>query len=223
MEITPLVWFAIIAVSALIASIPIHIATESDRYFEDSLERMRFLTLMLTVEPFIVSEYCDRIEKTSLAILEEQKPVDQIIILWLGLDGLKLNEDGETEWISRKKPEPVNQSVFCQPAQSIMQSAYPHYSVFDMCQSVQSETITGLQMQNVSLQMQATQSAQNMAMYSALQSCAIPATYAYPSYLYSGTCGTGVYGTGWAGYLQYLQTPYLQQMQNYCCNKEEQQ
>lgn len=39
-------------------------------------------------EPFIVSEYFSRMEQAALEILESQKPVDQTIILWLGLDGL---------------------------------------------------------------------------------------------------------------------------------------
>ena len=62
-------------------------------------------------EPFVVSEYYDRMEKAALDILENQEPVDQTIILWWGLDGLRLNEDGELEWISRKTPKPVNQNV----------------------------------------------------------------------------------------------------------------
>lgn len=123
-------------------------------------------------EPFIVSEYYGRIEKAALNILEDQKPVDQIIILWWGLDGLRLNDDGSLEWISRKKPEPVNQNVFYQSAQSMAQARPPFdYSMF---QSTQAQ-INALQTQNTVFQMQAAQQAQNMAMMAAFTSL-------YPSY-----------------------------------------
>lgn len=66
---------------------------------------------------FSVSEYISRIEQTALDILESMKPIDKTITLWWGLDGLRLNEDGTTEWVSRKKKtvEPVSY----QPCQSI--------------------------------------------------------------------------------------------------------
>lgn len=63
-------------------------------------------------KPFVVSEYLTRIEKASIEILESRKPIEQIVILWWGLDGLRLNEDGTVEWISRKKPSPVQRNVF---------------------------------------------------------------------------------------------------------------
>jgi len=50
-------------------------------------------------EHFVVSEYLARIEKENLEILESREPVEQIVILWWGLDGLRLNEDGTTEQI----------------------------------------------------------------------------------------------------------------------------
>ena len=55
-------------------------------------------------DPFVVSEYYDQMEKAALDILEQQEPVDQTIILWWGLDGLRLNEDGTLEWVNRRKP-----------------------------------------------------------------------------------------------------------------------
>lgn len=60
--------------------------------------------------PFIVSEHYGRMEKAALEILEAQEPIDRIIILWWGLDGLRMNEDGTGEWISRKKPLPISHS-----------------------------------------------------------------------------------------------------------------
>lgn len=69
-----------------------------------------------SAKPFVVSEYLARIEKASLDILESREPTDKIIILWWGLDGLRLNEDGSLEWVSRKRPE---KAVFYQPRQTI--------------------------------------------------------------------------------------------------------
>lgn len=56
---------------------------------------------------FNVSEYMERIEKAYLEILETRQPISQSITLWWGLDGLRLKEDGTTEWVSRKKPKPL--------------------------------------------------------------------------------------------------------------------
>lgn len=60
------------------------------------------------LEPFVISEYYARTEQAALDILETQEPVDQTIILWWGLDGLRMNEDGTMEWVSRRKPRPVD-------------------------------------------------------------------------------------------------------------------
>lgn len=74
-------------------------------------------------EPFIVSEYYARMEQAALETLESQAPVDQTIILWWGLDGLRLNEDGTMEWVSRRKPRAINQDVFYQSCQSLQDTA----------------------------------------------------------------------------------------------------
>lgn len=59
---------------------------------------------------FTVSEYLSRIERANLDILENLKPVSKAITLWLGLEGLRLNEDGTMEWVSRKR-KPAEQSM----------------------------------------------------------------------------------------------------------------
>lgn len=117
----------------------------------------------IDAEPFVVSEYFARIEKASLEILESRKPVEQIVILWWGLDGLRLNEDGTTEWISRKKSEPVSTGVLYQPCRSI--TPPPQY---DMGRSTQAK-IDALMAQNVQLQVQAWQAEQSGQMINALQ------------------------------------------------------
>ena len=125
-------------------------------------------------EPFVVSEYLTQIEKASVEILESRKPVEQIVILWWGLDGLRLNEDGTTEWISRKKSEPVSTGVLYQPCRSITPT--PQY---DMCQSTQAQ-IDALMTQNIQLQVQSWQAEQNRQMINALQSYVVqwPGYYA---------------------------------------------
>ena len=125
-------------------------------------------------EHFVVSEYLARIEKASIEILESRKPVEQIVILWWGLDGVRLNEDGTAEWISRKKPPPVQQNVFYQPCQAVILP--PQY---DMCQSTQAQ-IAALMAQNIQLQVQAWQTEQNRQVVNALQSYVVqwPGYYA---------------------------------------------
>lgn len=135
----------------------------------------------IDAEPFVVSEYFVRIEKASLEILESRKPVEQIVILWWGLDGLRLNEDGATEWISRKKSEPVSTSALYQPCRSITPT--PQY---DMCQSTQAQ-IDDLMAQNTMLNLQAAQAAQNMMIANSLSGM-IQTPVTYPLYHYAGCC-----------------------------------
>lgn len=139
-------------------------------------------------EPFIVSEYYDRMEKAALDILEQQEPVDQTIILWWGLDGLRLNEDGTLEWVSRRKPRPVQEDVFYHPLQSI-----PAYNpnLFDQTQSTRA-SIDDLMAQNVSLQMQAYQAQQTAQLINSMQQCCVQYPAQYPTYFYGGCCGNYV-------------------------------
>lgn len=132
-------------------------------------------------EPFVVSEYLARIEKAHLEILERQKPVEQIIILWWGLDGLRLNGNGTSEWISRKKSAPVPQNVFYQPAQTI--APMPQY---DMCQDTQAtrEQIMALKMQLNMVNFNSALQAQMRAINAATQSYIMSS----PAY-YSQTAG----------------------------------
>lgn len=156
------------------------------------------------IEPFSVTEYFDRMEQAALEILEKQKQIDQTIILWLGRDGLRLNEDGTTEWISRKKQTTVeqeifdqsviptgtfSQNVFCQPCQSIQ--TWP-----DETQSTRAQ-IEELMTRNAALQNTLTRMDEKISM---LQTTIIP-VYPYNS--------------------PYMQPPYLQSALAYpltqCC------
>lgn len=63
-----------------------------------------------------VHECLSRIERAYLDILEDLEPIDRTITLWWGLDGLRLNQDGTTELVSRKSQ---GKTVFYQPCQSV--------------------------------------------------------------------------------------------------------
>lgn len=54
-----------------------------------------------TARPFSVSEHFSRIEKVADDITREYEREDPCTVLWWGLDGLKLNEDGTMEWIRK--------------------------------------------------------------------------------------------------------------------------
>lgn len=137
-------------------------------------------------QPFVVSEYYGRMEKAALDIQEAQEPVNKIIILWWGLDGLRLNEDNSLEWISRKKPESVNQNI---PWQSCQNVAYrPQFDAYQSTQATR-EQIFNLKMQldmvnfNIALQnrMQGINSVLQRYMIQ------IPAYPVYPSYINART------------------------------------
>lgn len=65
-----------------------------------------FIVLAKQFKPFSIPDYLSRRERTILDLMERrEKEEPYIITLWLGLDGLQLNEDGSTEWISRRKVE----------------------------------------------------------------------------------------------------------------------
>lgn len=139
-------------------------------------------------EPFIVSEYYARIEKAFLNILERQGPVDQTIILWWGLDGLRLTEDGKLEWVNRRKTKPVQGNVFYQPFQSI-----PAYNPDLLVQTQNTRaSIDALRAQNISLQMQALQAQQTAQVVNSLQQCCVQYPAQYPPYFYGGCCGNYV-------------------------------
>lgn len=170
----PIIWFSIIGVSCLIVFLSRFIASRVNRKND---------TPKLEIEPFSVPAYFDRMEQIALDILEKQEPIGKTIILWWGLDGLRLNEDGTLEWISRKKQKPDMQgtpdpyviptglfsnNVFYQPLQSIMQA--------DETQSKRAQ-IEELMMRNSALQNQTTQLAQSAAMFCMLTQ---PLTPVYP-------------------------------------------
>lgn len=83
----------------------------------------------LTIKPFLVSEYLDRIEQEHLKIIEAKKKEPKYIItLWIGLDGLRMNEDETLEWVSRAKKESESpQDKVVTGRQSVPTPIYPSY------------------------------------------------------------------------------------------------
>lgn len=160
---------------ALIYHVELRIRTQKEQLPEHS-------------EPFVISEYYDRTEQAAIDILETQEPVDQTIILWWGLDGLRLNEDGTLEWVSRRKQKPVQENVFYQLCQSV-----PAYdpNLFAQTQSTRA-SIDALMAQNASLRMQALQAQQRMQLVNSLQQCCVRYPVQYPPYFYGWCCGNYV-------------------------------
>lgn len=116
---------------------------------------------------WLLSEYLSRIEKTTLDILESVEPIDKTITLWWGFDGIRLNEDGTTEWVSRRKPA---ESIFYQPCQSIW--PWPTGVFFDQTQS------TKAQIDAIMAQAATTQTSY------LIQQCCIQYPTQYPLYYY---------------------------------------
>lgn len=130
-----------------------------------------------SAKSFVVSEYLARIEKASLDILESRKPADKIIVLWWGLDGLRLNEDGALEWISREKSKQTKQTVSVQftPPGSF-RTGMLRNPWLDQTQSTRAQ-IDALMAQNAALQTQ-----------NAIQQCCVQYPAQYPPYYYGGCC-----------------------------------
>lgn len=106
---------------------------------------------------FCVSAYMERMERETIKILNTKESNDKTITLWWGLDGLRLNEDGSIEWISRRKQKEVSQSAFYQPFGNIASQAYTAGA--DSLRAWQ-ERLVSLQTENIALQIQAAQQAQ---------------------------------------------------------------
>ncbi len=80
-------------------------------FYAVGLPRRKKTDVKITGSDFSVGDYLENIEKVHLSILEEQENQEPYIItLWWGLDGCRLNDAGEVEWISRREKPKVNYS-----------------------------------------------------------------------------------------------------------------
>lgn len=81
-------------------------------------------------------DYLDRLEKSQVEAMKKRKPVDEVIVLWFGLDGLQLNVDGSREWISRADEKEEEKPVV--PVSNVSESeryfgcSAPRYPVVDI-------------------------------------------------------------------------------------------
>lgn len=120
------------------------------------------------VSDFSPSDYMGRIEKTAVEIMQEaQKRPKYQLVLWAGLDGLRLNEDGTSEWIRREEEKQKAVSVSYSPPQSVAWT--PAFNCNQM-QNVSCETQNRIsqlqaQLQNLQFQQWQTQQMQSMSAY----------------------------------------------------------
>lgn len=154
------------------------------------------------ISDFSVSKYMDRLEKAGIEIMAEaEKRPEYQLVLWAGLDGLRMNEDGTTEWIRREeeKPKPISVSYFpvnrIEPVSPFIQSHFCNVS----CET--QNRIEQLQAQMQDLQLQQWQQQQMQNMINAIQ----PAYC--PSYIQA-------MNPQW-------QSPYLQSALTQCCVKHQ--
>lgn len=143
-------------------------------------------------EPYFVSKYLSRIEAAHLDILESKVPTDKTITLWWGLDGLRLNEDGTMEWVSRKKKRTSESAPYqpcqCQSIQPSFQTSMLHQARWTDQTQCTREQIQALMNRNAALQLQYG-SGQSAQMINGLQQCCVQYQAQYPPYYYGGCCG----------------------------------
>lgn len=116
---------------------------------------------------FSVYEHLERIEKAYLEILETRQPISQSITLWWGLDGLRLKEDGTTEWISRRKPKAESKPLPTPPIQQLQTQMMQQISPEQLAAY---NTRMDLMNSNALLQYQMWQQSQMSSMIGVLQS-----------------------------------------------------
>lgn len=111
---------------------------------------------------FSASDYLERIEKASLEILSGlEKKEKYTLILWAGLDGLRMKEDGTFEWIKRDvfdqiKPRKDTLENVTQP---YVPCAYSTNYYGNLCNT--QNAIASLQAQNAALTFEILQAQQN--------------------------------------------------------------
>lgn len=96
---------AILAVMALSAVAAFLAEKEArlKRACEEIMEEYRMKRLYLIPHTYSVSDYYESMERYQLSLQAEKESREPyLLILWWGFDGLRLNEDGTTGWISRR-------------------------------------------------------------------------------------------------------------------------
>lgn len=133
---------------------------------------------------FSVSDYIARRERECLKLLEErEREGPYIITLWLGLDGLRLNTDGTTEWVKRTAKKDTTteiQNRGCRTLPDFVLNDMQNCSGTITCAHTESRTLETLIRSNIQSQTQALQ-LQNLQMQLAMLSAkpAVPVYLAY--------------------------------------------
>lgn len=105
------------------------------------------------ISDFSVSAYMGRMEAESVKTMQEtQKRPKYQLVLWAGLDGLRLNEDGTSEWIRREeKTKPAS------PLQNVgWTSAFNWNQMQNVSQTENTIAMLQAQLQNTRVQNQIT-------------------------------------------------------------------
>lgn len=148
------------AAIAMAISAVVHNKREKER---KRLERSQFTSYIST---FSASEYLDRIEQESIRLQKEREREPQHnLTLWIGLDGLRMDDDGTLQWIRRQeapKPKPQFNSWDITQCCAISPSTIPSLQV-------EQTRLIQLQNQNMLLQLQAAQARQNMLLMATIR------------------------------------------------------
>lgn len=130
----PIAIIFILAKIAMLISIVVHNMREENR---KRMEKERFSPY---ISDFSVSQYLERIEQDNIQILQEREQKPQYhLILWIGLDGLQMNDDKTFEWIRRKEKKAQEElparntcDTFPQQTCSVFPPLYPTYNAMRM-------------------------------------------------------------------------------------------
>lgn len=143
------IWAAVIGTAFLIAIIA---EGRKDKKNRDELQQ--FIAASINQKPFSVTEYFDRMERESLKLADQSE--QYLIVLWWGFDGLRLNEDGTAEWISRKPAPPpqIDYSFYSSPImysglQNIICNGESMQAQIQCLQARQLQALESMQIQNM--------------------------------------------------------------------------
>lgn len=124
--------YIILVVSAVIIATAVIINARADR----ELERRAawFASAMMPHEKFSLAEYYEQIEHVQTELLQErEREPKREIVLWWGLDGCKIDGDGNIVWISKRKEKgedkQTNENNAAYVPYSVPIPRYPTYNL----------------------------------------------------------------------------------------------
>lgn len=149
------------------------------------------------VEPFCTSDYLKRTIELSDKLQHEKDQSDKHgLVLWWGIDGLRLNADGSYEWIKKEiikfttLPSSTGAWYESTVQQTCCASQYPRLDALLQVQQCninqcQQSRIDELQMQNMMLQLQCAQQQQMQSVIDTIR----PQMVGTPNFLLGGYYG----------------------------------